>query len=337
MTKKIGKQTIEILSDVSILSGANVVGREEGQGPLREYFDVIMDNAEWGEESWEKAESKMQNSSVRRAAAKAGLNLCDIDYIFAGDLLNQCISSSFALRDLKIPFFGIYGACSTMAESLSLGAMLIDGGFAENVAAVTSSHFCTSERQYRQPLEYGGQRPPTAQRTVTGAGAVILSSSKGSPRITHITTGKIVDAGIKDANNMGAAMAPAAAQTLAAHFRETNRKPCDYDLILTGDLGELGKEICIDLMKDEGFNLCDNYNDCGTLIFDQKTQDTHAGGSGCGCSAVTLTGYVLSLIRQKKLSRVLFAATGALLSPTSTLQGESIPSIAHAVAIEAEK
>lgn len=333
MNKRIGKQTVKLKNPVSIISSANVVGKKEGEGPLHQYFDVIMDDSAWGEKSWEKAESKMQNESVARAIQKANLTPDDIDYILAGDLLNQCISSSFALRDLSIPFFGVYGACSTMAETISLGSMLIDGGYAENISAVTSSHFCTAERQYRQPLEYGGQRTPTAQWTVTGSGSVVLSKNGQGPYITHITTGKIIDMGIKDANNMGAAMAPAAVDTLITHFKDTNFTPNDYDIILTGDLGILGKDIMIDLMMHEGYDLRDNYDDCGCLIFDAESQDTHAGGSGCGCGAVTLTGFVLKLMREKKLNRVLFMATGALLSPTSTLQGESIPSVAHAISI----
>ncbi len=337
MNKKIGKQTVKLENPVSIIASANIAGKKEGEGPLASYFDVIMEDAEWGEETWEKTESKMQNDTVSRCLGKANLAPSDIDYILAGDLLNQCISSSFGLRDLNIPFFGVYGACSTMAETISLGSMLIDGGYATNVIAVTSSHFCTSERQYRQPLEYGGQRTPTAQWTVTGSGSVILSKNGNEPYVTHITTGKIVDMGIKDANNMGAAMAPAAAETLKSHFEDTARKPQDYDIILTGDLGRLGKEILIDLMKDYGYDIKDNYDDCGCMIFDPKLQDTHAGGSGCGCGAVTLTGYVLSLMKQGKLKNVLFIATGALLSPTSTLQGESIPSIAHAISITTSK
>ncbi len=337
MNKRMGKQTVKLKTPVAIISTANIAGKKEGEGPLSQYFDIIMEDASWGEDTWEKAESKMQNDVVSRAISKAELKNDNIDYILAGDLLNQCISSSFALRDLNIPFFGVYGACSTMAETISLGSMLIDGGYAHNIAAVTSSHFCTSERQYRQPLEYGGQRTPTAQRTVTGAGSVILSKNGDGPYITHITTGKIVDMGIKDANNMGAAMAPAAAETLKAHFEDTKQNPSDYDLILTGDLGLLGKEILIDLMNDYGYDLSDNYDDCGCLIFDPRTQDTHAGGSGCGCGAVTLTGYIMTLMKNRKLNRVLFMATGALLSPTSTLQGESIPSIAHAVVINSEK
>ena len=265
MNKRLGKQTVKIAQPVSILSSANVVGKKEGEGPLSQYFDVIMEDSTWGENSWEKTESKMQNESVSHAIQKADLTPDDIDYILAGDLLNQCISSSFALRDLSIPFFGVYGACSTMAETISLGSMLIDGGFADKISAVTSSHFCTAERQYRQPLEYGGQRTPTAQWTVTGSGSVVLSKDGDGPYVTHITTGKIIDMGIKDANNMGAAMAPAAADTLKTHFRDTGFMPSDYDMILTGDLGTLGKEILIDLMMHEGIDLRDNYDDCGYI------------------------------------------------------------------------
>lgn len=318
---------------VGIAGYASVAGKKEGEGPLRRYFDILMEDAEWGEKTWEKTESKMQKSAVAHAVEKAGINLLDINYIFAGDLLNQCIGSSFGLRELEIPFLGVYGACSTMAETLGLAAMTVDGGFADCSAAVTSSHFCTAERQYRTPLEYGGQRTPTAQWTVTGAGALILSKSGGAPYVTHFTAGKIVDLGITDANNMGAAMAPAAADTLLAHFKDTGNRPEDYDLILSGDLGEVGKSILIDMMIDEGYDIAENYNDCGCMIFDGKKQDTHAGGSGCGCGASTLCGYVMNRMKAGELNRVLFMATGALLSPTSTLQGESIPSVAHAVVI----
>ena len=318
---------------VGIAGYASVAGKKEGEGPLRHYFDILMDDAEWGEKTWEKTESKMQKSAVAHAVEKAGINLSDINYIFAGDLLNQCIGSSFGLRELEIPFLGVYGACSTMAETLGLAAMTVDGGFADCSAAVTSSHFCTAERQYRTPLEYGGQRTPTAQWTVTGAGALILSKSGGAPYVTHFTAGKIVDLGITDANNMGAAMAPAAADTLLAHFKDTGKRPEDYDLILSGDLGEIGRLILVDMMNDEGYDIAENYNDCGCMIFDGKKQDTHAGGSGCGCGASTLCGYVMNRMKAGELNRVLFMATGALLSPTSTLQGESIPSVAHAVVI----
>ena len=333
MSKRLGKQTVRMQNGVGIAGYASVAGKKEGEGPLRRYFDILMEDAEWGEKTWEKTESKMQKSAVAHAVEKAGINLSDINYIFAGDLLNQCIGSSFGLRELEIPFLGVYGACSTMAETLGLAAMTVDGGFADCSAAVTSSHFCTAERQYRTPLEYGGQRTPTAQWTVTGAGALILSKSGGAPYVTHFTAGKIVDLGITDANNLGAAMAPAAADTLLAHFKDTGKRPEDYDLILSGDLGEVGKSILIDMMIDEGYDIAENYNDCGCMIFDGKKQDTHAGGSGCGCGASTLCGYVMNRMKAGELNRVLFMATGALLSPTSTLQGESIPSVAHAVVI----
>ena len=333
MSKRLGKQTVRMQNGVGIAGYASVAGKKEGEGPLRRYFDILMEDAEWGEKTWEKTESKMQKSAVAHAVEKAGINLSDINYIFAGDLLNQCIGSSFGLRELEIPFLGVYGACSTMAETLGLAAMTVDGGFADCSAAVTSSHFCTAERQYRTPLEYGGQRTPTAQWTVTGAGALILSKSGGAPYVTHFTAGKIVDLGITDANNMGAAMAPAAADTLLAHFKDTGNRPEDYDLILSGDLGEIGRLILVDMMNDEGYDIAENYNDCGCMIFDGKKQDTHAGGSGCGCGASTLCGYVMNRMKAGELNRVLFMATGALLSPTSTLQGESIPSVAHAVVI----
>lgn len=333
MNKRLGKQTVRFSSEVSIIGYSNIAGRKEAEGPLHSYFDIIMEDAEWGEKTWEKTESKMQKTAVVQAAEKAEINIADINYIFAGDLLNQCISSTFGLRELEIPFLGVYGACSTMAETLGLAAVTVDGGFSSLSAAVTSSHFCTAERQYRTPLEYGGQRTPTAQWTVTGAGAMLVSDTGKGPYITHFTSGKIVDLGISDANNMGAAMAPAAVDTLTAHFRDTGRAPGDYDLILTGDLGKIGKSIVIDMMAEEGFNMTEGYNDCGCMIFDADRQDMHAGGSGCGCGAVTLCGYVMNRMRAGELNRVLFVGTGALLSPTSSLQGESIPSVAHAVVI----
>lgn len=337
MNKRIGSQTVKMNNPVNILSVASVAGQKEAQGPLAQHFDIIMDDAEWGESSWEKTESKMQKSAVIRAVEKAGVDIKDINYLFAGDLLNQCISSTFGLMDFEIPFMGVYGACSTMAESIALAAMMIDGGFAGLATAVTSSHFCTAERQYRNPLEYGGQRTPTAQWTVTGSGAAVLSKMGKGPYVTHFTSGKIVDFGIKDANNMGAAMAPAAADTLAAHFNDTGRNPEFYDLILSGDLGIVGKSALIDLMYEKGYDISDNYDDCGCMIFDIKAQDVHAGGSGCGCLAVTLCGYIMDMIKAGKLKNVLFMGTGALLSQTSTLQGETIPSVAHAVAISTEK
>lgn len=279
----------------------------------------------------------MQKEALNTALFKAGLKMADVEFIFAGDLLNQCIGSAFSMRDIGIPYFGLFGACSTMAESLALAAMAVDGGFADVAAAVTSSHFCTAERQFRFPLEYGGQRTPTAQWTVTGAGAILLTADGPGPYVTHVTAGQIVDGGIKDANNMGAAMVPAAYSTLRAHFGDLSRKPSDYDLIVTGDLGALGAEILVDFLKNDGIDISPVYNDCGLMIFSREKQDVHAGGSGCGCSASVLTGYLLNGMRAGRWRKILFAATGALLSPTSTQQGESIPSVCCAVSISNKK
>jgi stage V sporulation protein AD len=332
--KRLGKQTIKLINPPSMLAAAAVVGPKEGEGPLAQYFDMIQKDDYFGQDSWEKAESKFVEEAVKRAISKSGVSITAIDYMFAGDLLNQIISSSFAARTLQIPFLGLYGACSTMAESLSIGAMIIDGGYADHVICATSSHFSSAERQYRFPLEQGVQRPPFAQWTVTGSGATVLSSTGNGPYITCITTGKVVDFGIKDANNMGAAMAPAAVDTLTAHFKETGREPGYYDLIVTGDLATVGKEITMELLQKEGLDVKNNYNDCGCMIFDNLKQDTHSGGSGCGCSASVLNGYLYNMLKHGELKRLLFVATGALLSPTTAWQGESIPCIAHAVAIE---
>lgn len=336
MNKRIGDQTVAFANPPAIIGHANVVGQKEGEGPLRASFDVINTDAYFGQSTWEKAENKMQGDAVAKCLEKAGVTAPDIHYIFAGDLLNQCIGSSFGLRELGVPFIGLYGACSTMAEGLALAAMTIDGGFADRTAAVTSSHFCTAERQYRMPTQYGGQRTPTAQWTVTGAGAVALASSGDGPYITHATMGKIYDLGIKDAANMGAAMAPAAYETLTAFFNDTQTTPADYDLILTGDLGRLGKEIVCDFFNSDGIEL-NNFNDCGLMIFDLESQDMHCGGSGCGCSATVLSGYILNGMREGRWNKILFAATGALLSPVTTQQGESIPSICHLVCISNSK
>ncbi len=335
MNKKLGKQTVKFANGINILSYYSIAGQKEGEGPLSKYYDKVLEDAEWGEDTWEKTESKMQKTAVARAAEKAAVEIKDIEYLFAGDLLNQCISSTFGLRDFGVPFLGVYGACSTMAETLGLASVMIDGGFADMTAAVTSSHFCTAERQYRFPLEYGGQRPPTAQWTVTGSGAALLSKNGDGPYVTHFTAGRIIDAGVSDANNMGAAMAPAAADTLSTHFRDTERIPQDYDLILTGDLGKIGKSIAAEILCEEGFDMTENYNDCGCMVFDIDKQDVHAGGSGCGCGAITLCGYIMDMFKAKKINNLLFVGTGALLSPTSSMQGESIPCVAHAVAISA--
>ncbi|SHJ31502.1 stage V sporulation protein AD [Geosporobacter subterraneus DSM 17957] len=331
--KKIGKQTVKLQQPPSIVSTASTVGPKEGKGPLSHYFDIILTDDLYGENSWELAESKMLRETIRAAIQRADKNIVDIEYLLSGDLLNQLMAASFAARDLDIPFFGLYGACSTMSESLSLGAMLIDGGYANHVAAATSSHFSSAERQFRFPLELGNQRPLTAQWTVTGAGAAILAARGDGPYISHVTTGKVIDLGIKDANNMGAAMAPAAANTMVAHFEDTGFMPEDYDLIATGDLGAIGKEIAEEIVFDKGYNISKVFNDCGLLIFDNRVQDTHAGGSGCGCSASVFCGYIYKEMMEGRLNKVLLISTGALLSSTSALQGQSIPCIAHAVTI----
>lgn len=332
--KKIGNQTVKLLNPPSILSGYSIVGPKEGSGPLKEYFDYILEDDLWGQESWEKAESKMQEFAIRSSIDKAGLSLQNLDYLISGDLLNQIVASGYSARQIGLPYFGLYGACSTMAESLSLGAMLIDGGFADKIVCATSSHFSTAERQFRFPLEYAAQRTFSAQWTVTGAGATVISSYGAGPYITYITPGKIIDPEIKDVANMGAAMAPAAMDTLINHFQDTGFSPTDYDLIITGDLGIVGKSIVLDMMKKEGYDLTSVFSDCGVQIFNPKTQDTHAGGSGCACSAVVLNGYILEEMKKGRYKRVLFMSTGALHSTVITQQGESIPGIGHAITID---
>lgn len=334
MSRRVGAQTQMLDQQPSILEGAAVVGSREGQGPLGRRFDYISQDAYFGESSWEKAESAMLRMCFDLACDKAKLAPSELDFILSGDLLNQCAGSAYALRGLTPPYLGLYGACSTMAESLLLASLLIDGGCGKKVAALTSSHFCSAERQFRFPLEYGSVRTPTSQWTVTGAGALILGDEGPGPYVTCVTPGRIVDAGITDANNMGAAMAPAACDTLSAHFQDTGRAPSYYDAVITGDLGLLGRDITRELLGMQGVDLGPGYTDCGVLIFDSAAQGTCSGGSGCGCSASVLAGHILSCLRDKVWNRVLFAATGALMSPTTTLQGESIPGICHAVAIE---
>ena len=334
MTKRIGKQTLLLPSAPAISGFASVVGQLEGEGPLKATFDYISEDSYFGEKTWEKAESHMIKQCFELACGKASISPNSLDMIFSGDLLNQCVSSSFAMKDSQVPYFGLYGACSTMAEGLGLAALMLDGGYARSACAVTGSHFCSAERQYRFPLEYGGQRCPTAQWTVTGAGAVVLCAGAVGPRVTHVTPGIITDAGIKDANSMGAAMAPAAYDTIKAHFDDTGRGPDDYDAIFTGDLGALGHDILQSLFERDGVKLGCLYMDCGVLLFDRNTQDVHAGGSGCGCSASVLGGHILRGVSKGVWKRVLFAATGALMSPLSSQQGASIPGICHAVAIE---
>jgi len=332
--KSTGSRTVKLKNQVSIVAAASTVGPKEGKGPLKMYFDTIIEDEMWGEKSWEKAESKLVKETILKILSKANKSPAEINFVISGDLLNQCISSNFGLRECGIPFLGIFGACSTMGESMIIGSMLIDGGFADNVVCLTSSHFCSAEKQFRFPLELGTQRPPTSQWTVTGSGGVLLSNVGPGPVITYLTTGKIVDMGIKDANNMGAAMAPAAVDTISAHFKDTGLTPEYYDLIVTGDLGAVGKSICEDLLRREGLDIGDRYNDCGLMIYDRKKQDTHAGGSGCGCSATVFAGYLYQEMQKNNLNKILFVPTGALLSPTSTQQGESIPCIAHAVSLE---
>lgn len=331
---KTGTQSFQLSNPPVITAWASVAGKKESEGPLQNTFDVVNKDTYFGEKSWELAETKMQQLALSKLAEKAKIKTEDFELIFSGDLLNQCIGSSFTLRNLGIPHLGLYGACSTMAESLLMASMAVGGGFFHSAVAMTSSHFASSERQYRFPLGYGGQRTPTAQWTVTGSGAALVCQKGKGPRITAATVGTVVDLGIKDANNMGAAMAPAALQTIKAHFNDLNVSADDYDLIVTGDLGQIGKEALLTLARAEGLNLGGKLADCGTLVFDVLKQDVHAGGSGCGCSAITLCGYLLNKLQAGKLKKVLFCGTGALLSPTSSQQGQSIPGVCHAVAIQ---
>ena len=316
-----------------ITSWASIAGKKESEGPLASCFDLTSQDTYFGQKTWEQAEKRMQQLALRKLTEKADIKFQDLDLIFSGDLLNQCICSSFSMRNMGIPHLGLYGACSTMAESLLLASITVGGEFADKVAAMTSSHFAASERQYRFPLGYGGQRTPTSQWTVTGAGAALVCSEGKGPKITACTIGTVTDLGIKDANNMGAAMAPAALDTIRSHFQDLNTSASDFDLIVTGDLGKIGKELLLELAKREGMALGGKLVDCGTLVFDTENQDVHAGGSGCGCSAITLCGHLLDRLNQGKLKKILFCGTGALLSPTSTQQGLPIPGVCHAVAI----
>lgn len=332
--KRIGKRTIIFENKPRIISYGSVVGKKEHEGPLSNEFDAYTTDSFFGEKSFEKAESKLQKTAVQTALDKAGLTPDDIDNIFAGDLLNQCIGSSFGLRSFGIPFIGLYGACSTMALSAGLAAVFIDSGAAKKTVSVTSSHFCSAERQYRFPLNYGSQRTPTAQWTVTGSGALILGKDGGDIYINSVIFGEIEDLNIKDANNMGAAMAPAAAGTLLNFFKDTETKPDDYDIIFTGDLGYVGTNLLYELLEREGIDIRCRHSDCGTLIFDREKQDVHAGGSGCGCSASVLCSYIMHRLEKGDFGNILFMSTGALMSPTSSFQGESIPGIAHLLNIK---
>ncbi|MBO6301432.1 MAG: stage V sporulation protein AD [Ruminiclostridium sp.] len=320
----------------SIVSYGTAVGRMEGEGPLGSCFDYVSEDSGFGENTWEKAESRLQQHAFEQALLRGSIAESDISFVFAGDLLNQCTGSAYSMRNNGLRFVGLYGACSTMAESLAMAGLFIDNGIGAYCAALTSSHFCSAERQFRFPETYGGQRPPTAQWTATASGCAIVGDHADPPYIRAVTIGTIIDMGIKDANNMGAAMAPAAYDTLRSHFTNTGTCPEDYDMILTGDLGLVGSEILRDLFLQDGVTLGERYNDCGLMIFDREKQDVHAGGSGCGCSASVLCGHILGRVQKGELKNVLFAATGALMSPTLVQQGESIPGISHAVHISSE-
>lgn len=330
---KQGRQSFLLETPPVITTWASIAGKKEVEGPLSHTFDIKCRDTYFGQNTWEQAEKHMQQTVLKKLITKAGIEPSDVGLVFSGDLLNQCIGSSFSLRNTGIPHLGLYGACSTMAESLLMASMAVGGGFSDRVVAMTSSHFASSERQYRFPLGYGGQRTPTSQWTVTGSGAALVCSQGSGPRITGCTIGTVTDLGIKDANNMGAAMAPAAYESIRAHFDDLHCSPTDFDLIVTGDLGQTGKEALMELARKDGISLGGKITDCGTLIFNNTTQDVHSGGSGCGCSAITLCGYLLEQLKGGKLKKVLFCGTGALLSPTSTQQGLSIPGVCHVVSI----
>lgn len=329
-----GLQTVELSSKPKILQAYTIVGPKEGEGPLKEYFHEILRDDMCDCKSFELAESKIHYKAVTSCIKCAGKKESDINYIFAGDLLNQIMSSTFMARDLEIPFIGLYGACSTFTEAMTMAAMAIEAEFAYYTIASTSSHFSSAERQFRLPLEMGSQRAPSSQWTVTGAAALLIGREGNYPYITHVTTGKVKDYGVKDPNEMGAAMAPAAVDTLKQHFQDTNRTEKDYDLIVSGDLGKVGKAITIELLKEYGYNIESNYIDCGDEIFHGESQGTNCGGSGAACSATVMSSMIYKGLLSKKYKRVLLVSTGALLSSTSSLQGESIPGIAHAVVVE---
>lgn len=334
---KRGRQSFQLETPPVITAWSSIAGKKESEGPLQAYYDQTDQDTYFGQKTWEKAEAHLQELAMDTLLQKAGMKKSDVNLVCSGDLLNQCISSSFSLRNTGMPALGLYGACSTMAESLLLAAMAVGGGFVSSAVAMTSSHFASSERQYRYPLGYGGQRTPTAQWTVTGSGAAMVRATGTGPVIESATVGTIIDLGITDANNMGAAMAPAAFETVRAHLDDLGAAPEDYDLIVTGDLGKIGREILLDQFNSAGIHLGERYNDCGLLVFDTEKQDVHAGGSGCGCSAIVLCGYLLNQLQKKKIRRLLFCGTGALLSPVSSQQGESIPGVCHAVSISSER
>lgn len=338
MSEKIGEQSIKFSEPPFIIGAASICGPKEAEGPLARYFDILSDDPTFGKDSWETGESEMIRQAVLLAIKKANMRKEDIRYIFAGDLLGQLIASTFGVKDMSIPTFGLYGACSTCGESLSLAAMTVAAGYADHVVAVTSSHYGSAEKQFRFPLEYGNQRPLSATWTVTGSGAFVVSNQipddEGAVCITGITTGKIVDYGVKDSLNMGACMAPAAADVIYENLMDFKIKPGYYDKIITGDLGKIGKKILLDLLDSNHIDISKQHMDCGIEIFYNEKQDTHSGGSGCGCSAITLAGYIMKQLQQGVWKRVLFVPTGALLSTVSYNEGQNIPGIAHAVMLE---
>lgn len=334
MIRRIGQRTLQLENRPFLLAHAAAVGKKEGEGPLGAQFDFVTEDDRMGQKSWELAESDLQKTAIETALNKAGLQKGDLDMILAGDLLNQCIGSFLASMQSDVPYLGQYGACSTMAQGLALGACLVEGGAARRLVASASSHFCSAERQYRFPLAYGGQRTPTAQWTATAAGAAVLGGQgSGHIRITHALFGKMVEMGVKDANNMGAAMAPAAYDTLSTLLADLGAQPADFDCIVTGDLGHVGADILLTLLREDKIDLSPVYSDCGSLLFGDG-QDAHAGGSGCGCSAAVLCGPLLRDMQAGKIRRLVFAGTGAMMSPTSVQQGQPIAGICHAVVIE---
>jgi len=330
-----GNATVKFSAPPTILSTASIVGSKEGEGPIGPFFDKISEDIFFGKETWEQAESELSRQTIELAVQKAKIKIEDVNYIFAGDLLNQISGSTFGVRSFSRPFFGLFGACSAIGSGMSLAAMLIDGGFAEYAVASASSHFCGTEKTFRFPIELGTQRPPTSGWTVTGDGAVVLAKNGNGPYITAATTGAVVDMGVTDANCMGAAMAPAAAEVITTHFSDLSLPPNYYDMIVTGDLGHVGSTLLRQLMKQNKFeNFEQIHEDCGLLIFDRETQDVDSGGSGCGCAAATFAGYLYNQLQKGLLKRILFVPTGALHSVATIQQGESIPAIAHAVAVE---
>ena len=334
---KIGRQSVRPERPVYLPFWASVAGKKEREGPLGRLYDYTSTDTKFGEKTWEQAEKRMQQMALELLLKKAGLSADQLEVVLSGDLLNQCIGSSFSLRNTGIPHLGLYGACSTMAEGLLLSSMVVGGGYVDQAAALTSSHFASSERQYRFPLGYGGQRTPTAQWTVTGSGAVLVSAKSSAVELTGGTIGTVTDLGITDAANMGAAMAPAACHTILAHFADFQRTARDFDLVVTGDLGSVGHQALHTLLEREGLSLGSRLVDCAAMVFDPATQDVHAGGSGCGCSAIALCSDLLGRLESGRLRRILFCGTGALLSPTSTQQSLPIPGVCHAVCLEGRR